>query len=291
MTQNIGDVTVTNVVESEGPLLGPTELYPDLNPDQLLGDLAWLTPRFRDPASGLFIMAIQSFVVRSGGKTILVDTCVGDCRQRKRAFFTDARWNWLDKLRAAGFEPEDVDFVLSTHLHVDHVGWNTHLVDGKWVPTFPNARYLFAKPEYEYWLGEQGRAAQTRMGDYTSDAILPVIAAGLADFVEMDHRIDAALRLLPTPGHTPGHVCLDIVSGGRRAIIAGDLLHTVAQCQHPEWSTFACIDAAASRVTRTRFMAEFADTDVLLFLAHFPQPSAGYLKRADAAYRFDFLPN
>ena len=289
MIQTIGDVTVRNVVESETPLLGTTELYPDLKPEQLLNELAWLTPRFRDAATDRFIMAIQSFVVRSGGKTILVDTCVGDCRKRKRAFFTDANWNWLDRLRAAGIQPEDVDIVLSTHLHVDHVGWNTQKVDGKWVPTFPNARYLFAKPEYEYWLGEQGRLAQTRMGDYTNDCILPVIDAGLADFVEMDHRIDAALSLLPTPGHTPGHVCLDIRSAGQRAIIAGDLLHTVAQCQFPQWSTFACIDADASRATRMQFMADVADTDVLLFLAHFPQPSAGYLKRDGAAYWFEFL--
>ena len=289
MIHAIGEVTVQTVVESETPLLGTTELYPDLKPEQLLHELAWLTPRFRDAATDKFNMVIQSFVVRSAGKTILVDTCVGDCRKRKRAFFTDARWNWLDRLRDAGIAPEDVDFVLSTHLHVDHVGWNTQLVDGKWVPTFPNARYLFARPEYDYWVGEQGRLALARMGDYTADSIVPVIEAGLADFVAMDHRIDGALGLLPTPGHTPGHVCLDINSGGKRAIIAGDILHTVAQCQFPEWSTFACIDPAASRAARQKFMAEFADTDVLLFFAHFLPPSAGYLRRERGAYRFDFV--
>jgi glyoxylase-like metal-dependent hydrolase (beta-lactamase superfamily II) len=153
----IGAVSVELVVESSGPLLRPGEIYPDCTPATVASQ-TWLTPQLYDAISDRLVICMQSFVLRSQGKIILVDTCVGDCKPRARADFDGVQWHWLDRLKQAGVSPEQVDIVLSTHLHVDHIGWNTRLVDGKWVPTFPNARYLFVDKEYAYWSSAAGRA-------------------------------------------------------------------------------------------------------------------------------------
>ncbi|CAM5550258.1 Metallo-beta-lactamase superfamily protein OS=Eoetvoesiella caeni OX=645616 GN=DFR37_11531 PE=4 SV=1 [Eoetvoesiella caeni] len=284
----IGAVTVTVLVESSGPLLHPAELYPDSTPEIIAAQGNWLRPHLYDAASDRLVLAMQSFLLHSGGKTILVDTCVGDCKRRVRSDFDRAEWGWLSRLQEAGVAPEQIDIVLSTHLHVDHVGWHTRLVDGNWVPTFPNARYLFVKPEYAYWRSEVGKTALERTGDYIEDSVQPVFDAGLADLVEPDHRIDASLRLVPTPGHTPGHACVEINSEGQGAMITGDLLHHPLQCCFPQWSTRFCTDPEQARATRLAFMAKHAEQGTLLFPSHFPAPTAGRLSRADAGDRLSY---
>lgn len=288
----IGAVSVELLVESSTPLLRPGELYPDASPE-LIAQQRWLTPHVYDAASDRLVICMQSFLLRSAGKIILVDTCVGDCKQRPRPEFDGAVWNWLDRLEQCGVAPEQVDIVLSTHLHVDHIGWNTRLVDGLWVPTFPNARYLFVDKEYEYWRSDAGRTALQRTGDYVADSVLPVFEAGLADIVAFDHQVDEAIRLLPTPGHTPGHACVEINSQGAQAIITGDLLHHPLQCHFPQWSTRFCFDAEQARQTRLRFMAQHAQAGTLLLPAHFPSPTAGYLRQVEDAaqlrYRYEFV--
>ena len=246
----IGDLTLDRIVESEFPALVPTEVYPDCSPDHMERDMSWLAPRFYDRVSGKLVLAFQGFLVRSQGKNILIDTCVGDCKKRQRPAFDNQHWNWLDRLRGAGREPEDIDIVVCTHFHVDHVGWNTRLVNGNWVPTFPNARYLFAKKEWDYWRSGSGRQNIIRTGDYMTDSVVPVVEAGLVDFVSTDHHIDSNVSLLPAPGHTPGMVCVALQSDGRQAIIASDLLHTVLQVAYPDWSTRFCADPVLSRQTR-----------------------------------------
>jgi glyoxylase-like metal-dependent hydrolase (beta-lactamase superfamily II) len=293
-TFRIGAVTVTILVESSGPLLHPAELYPDSTPEIIAAQADdWMGSHLYDAASDRLVIAMQSYLLRSGGKTILVDTCVGDCKQRVRGEFDGAVWHWLSRLQEAGVEPEQVDIVLSTHLHVDHVGWHTRLEDGQWVPTFPNARYLFVKPEYAYWRSEIGKTALERTGDYIEDSVQPVFDAGLADLVETDHRIDAALRLVPAPGHTPGHACVEINSEGESAIITGDLLHHPLQCCFPKWSTRFCFDQNQSRATRLAFMKEHAELGTLLFPAHFPAPTAGRLSKVetseDISYTYHFV--
>lgn len=284
-----GDVSIDRVVESEYPRLSPFELLPDLTSDLLEQNLHWMAPRFLDAEKKLLTICMQGFVVRSHGKIILVDTCVGDCKQRVRQDFLGRQWNWLDRLRGAGVEPERVDYVVCTHFHVDHVGWNTRLEDGRWVPTFPNARYLFTPEEYDFWRSEAGRLGLQRTGDYMEDSVLPVLEAGLVDFVPMNHRIDAHVRLHPAPGHTPGLVTVNIDSQGKRAILAGDVLHTPLQCRFPEWSTRFCADAMKSRETRVAFMAACSGTNILVIPSHFPSPSAGYFDRDGKAYRFRFV--
>ncbi|MBL8378789.1 MAG: MBL fold metallo-hydrolase [Burkholderiales bacterium] len=284
----IGGVSLDRVVESEMPTLDPFEIYPDARAADIESNLSWLAPRFYDPRSRLLILAFQGFVLRTRGKTVLVDTCVGDCKPRRRALFNDQRWGWLDRLDAAGFAPEDIDVVVCTHFHVDHVGWNTRLVDGRWVPTFPKARYLFAQAEWDYWWSEQGRPARERAGDYVLDSVLPVVEAGLVDFIEMDRAITDEVRCLPAAGHTPGLLCIDIRSGGERAILASDVLHTPLQCRFPHWSTRSCADPDHSRRTRLAFLEAWADSGVLVLPAHFPSPSAGTIERDRDAYRFRY---
>lgn len=286
---HVGRTEITRIVESEGPLLDPRELYPDFDDAMMANERPWLAPRFLDPGTGLLTMAMQGFVLRQGGRTILVDTCVGDCKARARAIFHQRRWNWLDRLGEI-VAPGDVDMVLCTHFHVDHVGWNTYLADdGTWRPTFPNARYLFTAPELGFWQGEQGQAMLPRTGDYVGDSVQPILDAGLADIVPTDQRVTDDVRLLPTPGHSPGHVCVDIGRGTERLILMGDVLHTVLQCRFPRWSTRFCSHPDEARTTRLAFMEEHAAAGTLLAPAHFPTPSWGRLVADGDHYRFAFL--
>jgi glyoxylase-like metal-dependent hydrolase (beta-lactamase superfamily II) len=288
-TYRVGELTVSLVVESEFPVLTPSEVYPDSTKEDIDKNEAWLAPRFYDRVSDKLILSFQGFLIRSDKKNILVDTCVGDCKERRRQSFDQQRWKWLDKLRSAGCDPADIDVVVCTHFHVDHVGWNTQLIDGSWRPTFPNARYLFVKKEWDYWLSGKGAHNISRTGDYMEDSILPVVEAGLVDFVDMDHRIVPGITLVPAPGHTPGMVCVDLQSNQSHAIITGDLLHTVLQVIYPDWSTRFCADSEQSRETRKAFLERYANTDVMIFPAHFPSPTAGYIERAFNGFRYRFV--
>jgi glyoxylase-like metal-dependent hydrolase (beta-lactamase superfamily II) len=286
MNFQIGEVRLERVVESEFAVLDPYELYPDFTAQHLEDNFEWLVPRFYDVAAKRLIIAIQGFVVRSHGKTIVVDTCVGDCKQRLRASFHEQQWNWLDRL---GVTVDEVDYVVCTHFHVDHVGWNTRLVNGKWAPTFPKARYLFVKAEWDFWWSERGNFGRSRTGDYMQDSVLPVAEAGLVDFVPMDHRIDACVSLLPAPGHTPGLTCVLLHSNEKQAVLASDVLHTPLQLTYPHWSTRFCADPDESRKTRLAFLERYADSDVLVLPTHFPSPSAIHLTRHEDRYRFSYL--
>lgn len=284
----IGGLRLERVVESEMPLLDPLEIYPDATPAVIESNLDWLAPRFYDPASSLLVIAIQGFLVRSQGRTIVVDTCVGDCKARRRPEFDQRRWNWIARLAQAGVSPEAVDTVICTHFHVDHVGWNTRMEDGRWVPTFPNARYLFPREEWAFWSSDAAKAQRDRSGDYFGDSLMPIAKAGLADFVAMGHRINGEVSLTPQPGHTPGLVGVALRSGNEEAVLASDLLHSPLQCRYPQWSTRFCIDPDRSRRTRMAFLARHADSGVLVLPTHFPSPSAGTIARDGGTYRFRY---
>jgi glyoxylase-like metal-dependent hydrolase (beta-lactamase superfamily II) len=284
----IGAASITRVEESTFGVLDPFEVYPDINPEGLAAEQSWLAPRFFDAATRRLILAFQGFVVRSAGKLIVVDTCVGDCKVRRRADFDQQRWGWLDRLSGAGIDPHEVTHVVCTHFHVDHVGGNTRLEDGRWVPSFPNARYVFPREEYLWWTSAAGARAMERTGDYLADSIEPVIAAGLADLAPADLAITAEVGLRPAPGHTPGGVVVEVASQGARALLLGDVLHTLLQIRHPHWSTRFCTDPEASRRTRTGILEEAADRDVWLLPNHFPAPTAGRVSRAGDRLRWHF---
>ena len=283
-----GDMTLQRVVESEGPLLSPFEIYPDCTQAHLDANRGWLQPRFHDPASGLLTITIQSFLIRRNGLTILVDSCSGNDKEaRTRPEFRRAQWPWLARLRAAGVAPEDVDIVLCSHLHVDHVGWNTRLENGRWVPTFPNARYLISRREWDHWRAA-GAAALARTGDYVSDSVLPVFDSGQAELVGDTHGVVSGVSVEPAPGHTPGQMMVRLGSGSGQAVLCADLMHHPLQVRYPDWSTRFCTDPVQARATRIGFFHAHANSGRLVFPAHFPGPTGGTIERDGRDFVFAF---
>jgi glyoxylase-like metal-dependent hydrolase (beta-lactamase superfamily II) len=284
----IGAVEISRVVEFEKPMIPPTVLYPTLAQDLLDRHRTWLEPRYLDPASGNMWLSAHSYLVRTRQHTILVDTCVGNDKERPhKAYLHHLTTPYLDNLTAAGVAPDAIDIVLCTHLHADHVGWNTRLLNGRWVPTFPKARYLFTRAEWEHWRDDEKRALYTTDG-YYQDSVLPVIESGQAEFVTMDHVIDDEVRFEPSPGHTPGHVNVRVRSGDAEAVLTGDMMHTALQIAEPDLSSCFCVDPALSAQTRRAFIESHADRPTLIMPAHFPSPSGGYVRRVGTGFRFRF---
>ncbi|MGH0033076.1 MAG: MBL fold metallo-hydrolase [Myxococcota bacterium] len=279
LSWKIGDVTVTRVVESE-TALPPEGLLPEASAEALAPHLAWLRPGFVDD-DGNFVLSIHALVIQAGERRILVDTCVGEhAIPGFEMLAPNARF--LDELAAAGFPRESIDTVLCTHLHFDHVGWNTMRDGDRWVPTFPNARYLFARVEYEHWDAED----DPTFAPTFEAAVKPVVDAGLAELVETDHRVCDEVWLEPSPGHTPGHVCVHVASGGQRAFITGDMTHHPVQWAETDWKMPADSDSARAAATRRRLIEEHADRDMLVIGTHYAAPTAGHLVRGESGTWF-----
>jgi glyoxylase-like metal-dependent hydrolase (beta-lactamase superfamily II) len=284
----IGDIEIARVIEFEAALFEPIMLYPEVSAEIIERHRAWLEPKLMDPASGQLNFAFHSTVIKTPRATILVDTCSGNDKERPHKLrYHRKNWPYLANLAAAGFAPEDVDYVLCTHLHADHVGWNTRLIDGRWVPTFPNARYLFAREEWKHWQVAELRAEYTT-DPYYEDSLLPVMDSGQAELVTMDYAFDDSVWIEPWPGHTPGHVCIVIRSQGASVVLSGDIMHTALQCAEPQLNSCFCIDPEAARATRRRLLETFADTHVMIIPAHFPSPTAGWIRSHDRSFRFHF---
>lgn len=286
----IGQVRITQVVEA-GPSPTSTKFLFKDPPADLVQQHGWLLPHFAS-ADGKLLMSVHAFVIESAGRTIVVDTCVGNDKPRQNPGWNRLQTNFLADLSAAGFAPERIDTVLCTHLHVDHVGWNTRWDGSRWVPTFPRARYLFARTEWAHWAAEAEarRAASPDAGpedDVFGDSVQPILDAGLADLVAMDHRLTDEVWLEPTPGHTPGHVSVRINSGGQQAVITGDLMHHPIQCSEPDRLVKFDSDAQMARDTRRRFLACCAADRSLVLGTHFAHPTAGRVVAAEAVWRFD----
>jgi glyoxylase-like metal-dependent hydrolase (beta-lactamase superfamily II) len=278
-TWQVGAVRIAQVVESQGAS-PPSFFFPDVGPEDVQRH-AWLRPHFAHRDGRLFA-SIHAFVVESEGRRIVVDTCVGNDKERDLSMWNRLQGPFLEKLAAAGYPAESIDTVLCTHLHVDHVGWNTRLVDGRWVPTFANARYLFGRAELAHW--QASTVAEDRR--IMADSVRPILDAGLAEPVQSDHVVTSEVRLEPTPGHTPGHVSVRIRSQGREAVITGDLMHHPVQCAEPLWQSHYDVDPDRARATRRRFLEEQADRDVLVLGTHFAAPTAGRIVRHGEAWAF-----
>jgi len=276
-TIRLGDVTVSSVVEIGRSSFPTASMLPDSTPEAIAAHHSWLKPHFFDEAVGDLGSRIQTFVVRTPRHTVLIDTCVGNDKNREGSALWHMRaGTYLDDLEAAGVTPAEVDYVVCTHLHVDHVGWNTRLVEGRWVPTFPRAKYVFAGEEWEYWRHEKDLCI--------ADSVLPVVDAGQANFVDGHHAVDAWLRFEPSPGHTPGHVCVRLSTGAGEAVFTGDLMHRVVQVAEPQWSSRFCHDPKRAAETRREFVERHADSGVLVLAAHFPRP--GHIVREGGGTRF-----
>ena len=285
---NIGDVTIDSLVELEGLGYEPTFFFPEATMEGFAQEMDWLAPDFWDLGANTYIRSIQSFVVRTEHHTVLVDACVGNQKARPSTPAWDGlKSTWHDQLIALGVHPEEVDYVLCTHLHADHVGWNTRLDNGRWVPTFPNAKYIFHKDEYRHWEkhGNELEGPGAEDGCF-EDSVLPVMAAGQAELVDNDFAIDDRFTLDPTPGHSPGHVCIDVRAGGRHVVLSGDVVHHPIQIARPEWNSRFCVDPARSRTTRKDFVERYAETDTVILPAHFAEPTAGRIVANGARCKF-----
>lgn len=279
----VGDVEIIRVIEME-VTGGSRFILPDASPEAVK-PIQWLYPHFMNEA-GKLIMSIHALIVETPARRIMVDTCLGNDKERNIPGWSMRQGPFLEDIRNAGYPRESIDTVLCTHLHVDHVGWNTMLVDGKWLPTFPNARYLLAKKEWDYWNSED---ANEEYGNVLEDSVRPVFAAGLVDLVAMDHKLCEEVWLEPTTGHTPGHVSVHISSKGEEALITGDCIHHPCQMAKLAWGSTADYDKEAARKTRYALCDRYADTPILIIGTHFATPTAGYLVRDGEHYRFDVV--
>jgi glyoxylase-like metal-dependent hydrolase (beta-lactamase superfamily II) len=285
-TFRVGEMTVHRIVEMEYGFTPALEFLPALKPEVLAENRCWLIPRALDAQDNL-VFCFQSYVVQTGRHTILVDSCIGNDKDR-----TIPMWHkkkdgaWMKGLAAAGLTVNDIDFVLCTHLHVDHVGWNTRLENGRWVPTFPRARYLFSKKELEYWLAENDKTTLRSI----ADSVIPIVEAKRCDMVTSDHTIDDRVRLLPTPGHTIDHYAVVLGHGGKDGAITGDLIHSPLQARYPELATRFDYDPQQSANTRRKFLESYCDTDALCCFSHFPSPSFGQIRRWGGGFRCDYAP-
>lgn len=236
-------------------------------------------------ADGNLIMSIHALVVDTGQRRIIIDTCIGNDKQRSIPAWSNLQTSFLQDLESAGYPRNSIDTVLCTHLHVDHVGWNTMLVENNWVPTFPNARYLLAEKEWQYWDNTDDDPSQDEL---LNDSVRPVFEAGLVDLIDWEHKVCEGVRLKPTPGHTPGHVSIHIESEGQKALITGDWIHHPCQMTRTDWCSSADYDQNQARATREALLESYADTPVLVIGTHFATPTAGHVKRlAQGGYWLD----
>jgi len=271
----IGNVLVTRIVEME--VTGGTKfILPDATKEACL-PLDWMRPNFMDHEGNL-VMSIHALVIDTGDTRIIVDTCIGNDKQRNIPTWSNLQTDFLNDLKEAGYPKESIDLVMCTHLHVDHVGWNTMLVDGEWIPTFPTARYLIAEKEWTYWNENEN---EDLYGPVISDSVRPVVDAGLVDFVDENYSLCEEVSLSPTPGHTPGHVSVLINSEKKKALITGDFIHHPVQMTNTDWCSPADNDKKQAQLTRETILEKYVNQDILIIGTHFAGPTAGYIKYFD----------
>jgi glyoxylase-like metal-dependent hydrolase (beta-lactamase superfamily II) len=281
----VGDLTIHRIIEQETTFLPALELLPTLTPELLAENRPWLQGTGALDSKDLLVLCFQSYIVKTPHHTILIDSCIGNDKPRPLR----PNWNmktdntYMRMLATAGFAVEDIDFVMCTHLHTDHVGWNTRLDNDRWIPTFPNARYIFGKDEFDYWTEQNA----TTPAPAFIDSVLPVVEAKRAEIVRNDYEIGDHMRILPTPGHTPGHVAFTFGRGKDDAVFSGDLMHSPLQTRHPELSVKFDVDPAQAALTRRGFLERYCDTDTLCCTAHFPSPSMGKIRRRGEGFSCD----
>src|SRR5271154_5809979 len=272
--RKLGGATIEKVEEICGAGFKPARMFPNFDQEAFDAQKDWMVPDHVEPGSDRLVGSVHTWVVKTPRHTILIDTCLGNHKDRHNPGWNKLNTPFFERLAACGCKPESVDFVMCTHLHVDHVGWNTRLEDGRWVPTFPNARYVFSREAY-------------------ADSVLPVVAAGLADIVEsatcVHREIEDGIWLEAAAGHSPGNVVVNAQRGGSRVVFMGDVIHHPIQLVRPDLPFFADEDPVAACATRTRLLAQGVDNDAVLFPPHFPDPPAGRVRRAARHFSYGFL--
>jgi glyoxylase-like metal-dependent hydrolase (beta-lactamase superfamily II) len=283
---SVGQATITRIEETYLPTYHARDLFREFDDEIEAQHAHWLVPSHYDSASGLIKLSVHSWLLQIGGKKILIDSCCGNDKVKPgRPFWTMLKTNYLERLTAAGARPDEIDLVMCTHLHHDHVGWNTQQRDGRWVPTFPNARYVFSKPDFDYFHGldTDPKTAPAEMGTFR-ECVLPVVEAGRADLVSGPHRLDEHIEIVPAPGHSAGHVVFRLESGGARAVFIGDVFHHLLQVYYPHWNFPKNSDAEQARASRRMVLADCAATGALTLPGHVGAPFAGRIEKSDAGF-------
>jgi glyoxylase-like metal-dependent hydrolase (beta-lactamase superfamily II) len=282
----IGNLTIHQVVESQAPIFPARDFFPSLTKEQLEENRAWLEPTFLDPATGKVVLCFQSYIVKTPHHNILVDTCFGNHKPRPMR----PDWNMMNSdrfekgLAAAGLGVGDIDYVMCTHLHVDHVGWNTRLENGRWVPTFPKAKYLFADRELAFWTQQHEKDPASL--PWITDSVLPIVAAKRVEIVKSDHALGDLVKLIPTPGHTIDHYSVHVGKPGADALLTGDMIHSPLQGRYPDLGMRADYDSKQAGESRRKVFGRFCDTSTLMCTAHFPSPSTGRIARWGVGFKF-----
>ncbi|MBE7190334.1 MBL fold metallo-hydrolase [Jatrophihabitans endophyticus] len=284
----IGAVRVTRVEEIVTDEFSPRDLIPRWDPAVAAEHADWMVPVCLDAAGEHVVVSVHSWLVEAAGRTILVDTGIGNGKPRRAPLFDDLDQPYLDRLAACGVRPDDVDLVLMTHLHTDHVGWNTRKRDGAWVPTFPNARHVMPKREQAFRDGLlRTRGPDQPQTAFYADSVVPVLDR--TDLVEDGDRVLDLFRFVATPGHSVGHMSIALESEGQTAFFAGDVMHHPVQVVRPDWSSIFSEDPALGEASRRRALEHAADTDATVFSSHFPGSSAGRISRHGDGFRWQFL--
>ena len=285
LQRQVGDIVIKRIIESERPDFDAAQFFPEIAADQWAPYRQRLAGWAMETASNALIFPMQSFLLRTRHHTIVVDTCVGDHKQRARPTWNmTSSGTYLKRLAETGVRPEDVDYVMCTHMHPDHVGWNTRLENGRWVPTFPKARYVMSEKEWTYWSAFHKGTPQNQI----ADSVIPIVESGHAQMVKNDFAIDEDVWFESTPGHTPDHVSVRIASKGAQAVITGDLIHSPVQCLETEWVPRPDFDPPQAAATRRAFLERYCERDVLVCASHFPSPSFGHVIREGNAFWFKY---
>jgi glyoxylase-like metal-dependent hydrolase (beta-lactamase superfamily II) len=283
----IGQATITRVEETCGPTYPIIDIFPECSSAVLSEYGHWLAPSHFDAQTGLIKLSVHSWLLQIGRQKILVDACCGNNKVKPgRPFWHMLNVPFLERLAKAGAQPDEIDYVMCTHLHHDHVGWNTQLLDGRWVPTFPNARYVISKTDFEYYrkLDSDDKTAPAEMGTFR-ECVLPLVEAGRAELVSGDHRLNEHIELMPAPGHSAGHVVFKLEAAGERAVFTGDVFHHLLQVYYPDWNFPKNSDPEQARASRRRVLEHCASSGALVLPAHVGAPFAGHIEATGQGFR------
>lgn len=292
MEWQVGNHSIHRIEEMMGPMFDPVRFFPDFDPAIFEQHKDWLYPDHVDANSGNIVASMHSYLIDTGTHKILIDTCIGNGKPRMPyRNWHEMQTPWMHNLKAAGAAPEDIDYVMCTHLHVDHVGWNTCLKDGQWVPTFPNARYLFAREEYEHWDAERSNPDPETFDAVNNqtfdDSVMPIMH--LADLIDGESEIISdMLKIVPAPGHTPGSIVIELKDGAERGLFTGDICHHPIQVAHPDWNSAYCQLPDAARSTRHQVLTDCLDSQALMLPAHFGGSHTGHVIANDNSFAFQF---
>jgi glyoxylase-like metal-dependent hydrolase (beta-lactamase superfamily II) len=286
-TATVGAAKLTRIEESYGEFFTAKDFFADWRPELVDQHMSWMVPSHYNPTTGYLKLSIHSWLLEVGGRKILIDTCVGNHKSRKhRPFWDNLNTPYIERLAAAGVKPEDIDMVMCTHLHVDHVGWNTRLDNGRWVPTFPNAKYVWSKTDFDSFSAiDRDPAKGPAIGGAMRDSVFPIVEAGLVQMVDdRAQAIEEGISIEPSPGHSPGHYVIKLDSKGAAAYFCGDVIHHAIQVHYPHWNSFACVNQDDARKSRRKVLESCCGAGGLLAPQHFGAPHLCHVEAKGDAF-------